>query len=294
MSWQDSAVATTDTMETTGISRRRLLLGGAACGVCALGGYGVGRLTTGGARSAPRTAGTDERTITRSARTAVQPDGLFRVRTTESVVALTLDDGPDPKYTPHVLDLLAEHKAKATFFLVGVNARAEPKLVERIVAEGHSIGNHTFNHLELELLTAQQVKAEIERGQTALVASGAPKPRLFRPPKGYTDEVVGVLADAERYRTVFWDACVEHFVDHESVPAGSEQLLAKVAPGAIILAHDGGRIVGSGRAPLSRQRTMEALPLVLRGLSDMALEVVDIPTLLSRAGLPLLPKLTPG
>jgi len=283
-----------DTIETDGISRRRLLLGGAACGVCALGGYGVGRLTSDRRRVAPRTAGTDERTITKSARTAVQPDGIFRVRTTESIVALTLDDGPDPKYTPRVLDLLAEHRAKATFFLVGVNARAEPALVKRIVDEGHSIGNHTFNHLELELLTAQQVKAEIDRGQTALIAAGAPRPRLFRPPKGYTDEVVGVLADAERYRTVFWDACVEHFVDHQAVPAGVEQMLARAAPGAIILAHDGGRIVGSGRAPLSRQRTMEALPLLLRGLSDLQLQVVDVPGLLKRAGLPLLPKLAPG
>ena len=112
---------------------------------------------------------------------------------------------------------------------------------------------------------------------------------LFRPPKGYTDDVVGVLADANRYRTVFWDVCVEHFVDHQSVADGVDQMLKRIRPGSVILAHDGGRIVGSGRRPLSRHRTMEALPLLLRGLASRGLEMVDVPTLLRRTGHMTLP-----
>ena len=273
-------------MSTT-LSRRSLITGGLSCAVCAAGGYGLGRLSTGtpgvvrphGAR-----LGTDRRHATRTnaARASIQPNALFRAETTESIVALTFDDGPDPLYTPTVLDMLKAAHVQATFFLVGVNARTHQDLVTRIVDEGHTIGNHTYDHRELELLQPHAVQAEINRGQRALVAAGAPVPTLFRPPKGYTDEVVGVLADAARFRTVFWDACVEHFVNHQAVSDGVRQLLSKVQPGSVVLAHDGGHITGSGRRPLSRRPTIEALPFVLAGFAERDIEVVDVPTLLAR------------
>lgn len=273
------------------LTRRRLLLAGAACAVCAVGG------AVGGALYGRRTAlsgRTDvgARTRTRGSRAFVQPDGLFNIRTDVPVVALTFDDGPDPKYTPQVMRLLDRANARATFFLIGVNAVAHPDLVAAHRRAGHSIGNHTYDHRELELLGADQVNLEIERAQRALVTAGALRPTLFRPPKGYTDEVVGVLADAHRYRTVFWDACVERFVNHVPVKEGVKQLLAKVGPGSIVLAHDGGLVTGSGRPPLSRTRTIEALPMILAGLGAMGLEVVDVPTLLRRTDTPLLQTLT--
>ena len=192
-----------------------------------------------------------------------------------------------------MLDLLAKDGANATFFLVGVNATAEPDLVARVQGAGHSVGNHTFDHRELELLTVEQVQVEIEKGQAALIANGVQRPRLFRPPKGYTDDVVGVLADADRYRTEFWDGCVERFVDHQPIAEGVAQMLARVRPGSILLAHDGGAIVGSGRTPLSRSRTMDALPLLLDGLARQGFEIVDVPTLLARTNNPLLPRPAP-
>ena len=92
----------------------------------------------------------------------------------------------------------------------------------------------------------------------------------------------------DRYRTVFWDACVERFVNHQSVTDGVTQLLAKVRPGSIILAHDSGRIIGFGRTALSRARTMEALPLIIKGLQENGLRVVDIPTLLAATHTPVI------
>ena len=177
--------------------------------------------------------------------------------------------------------------AAAGFF--GGRRTSAPDLVRRLLDAGHSVGNHTFDHRELELLTVEDVQTEIEKGQRALISAGVPGPKLFRPPKGYTDEVVGVIADADRYRTVFWDGCVEHFVNHQPVADGVAQLVAKTRPGSILLAHDGGVIVGSGRAPISRRRTMEALPLLLDGLRRKGLEVIDVPTLLARTKTPLLP-----
>jgi peptidoglycan-N-acetylglucosamine deacetylase len=211
----------------------------------------------------------------------VQPDGVFRIATSEPVVGLTFDDGPDPRYTPSVISMLAEAEVRATFFLVGVNALASRSLVGKLVDAGHSIGNHTQDHRELEFLSPPLVSAQIERGQRSIIRAGAPAPSLFRPPKGFTDEAVGVLAEANRFRTVFWEFCVERFVNHQPVADGVDEILDKVRPGSIILAHDGGRIVGSGRPALSRRRTMEAVPLLLDGLARKGLRVVDVPTLLN-------------
>lgn len=260
---------------------RRALVTGALCGICAAGGYAFGLRHD---KRPPAT--TDDTFVTRTGteRAAAQPDGLFRVRTNEPFVALTFDDGPDPTYTSDVLDLLERHRAGATFFVVGVNALAHTELLKRTIGDGHSIGNHTYDHRELELLDAAGVRVEIDRGERSMVRAGAPNPNLFRPPKGFTDEVVGVLADAERYRTVFWDVCVERFVNHQPVTRGVAGLLARIGPGSIILAHDSGIITGSGRSSLSRARTMQALPLLLEGLAAAGLTVVDVPTLLRRTG----------
>ena len=279
-----------DAHDAPRLTRRRLLLGGSACAVCAAGGVVVGRLSA-SSRAQP-TKNNSTRTRSNRSRVLVQPDGLFNIQTDEPIVALTFDDGPDPKYTPQVMRQLDRANARATFFLIGVNAAAHPDLVAAHRRGGHSIGNHTYDHRDLELLGADQVDVEIERAQRALIAAGARRPSLFRPPKGYTDDVVGVLADAHRYRTVFWDACVERFVNHVPVEEGVKQLLAKIRPGSIVLAHDGGTVTGSGRPPLSRVRTMEALPMILAGLAAMGLEVVDVPELLRRTGTPLLPSAT--
>ena len=200
-------------------------------------------------------------------------NALLRVNTERPVVALTFDDGPDPRWTPTVLRLLSRYHARATFFLIGLDALAHPELVRRERAGGYEIGNHTFDHQDLELLRPDQVKAEIQGGARAIEKAGGGHPVLFRPPKGLTDEVVGVLANADHYRTVFWSLTVEHFVDNQDVRAGIEQLLARVHPGAIILAHDGG-------IP-NRTRTMQALPMLFAGLHRRGYRMVDVSELIA-------------
>jgi peptidoglycan-N-acetylglucosamine deacetylase len=261
------------------VTRRSLLLAALAGGAGVVGGYALGGRRAGVSASAGPT-------VTTAERRAAQPEALFRIPTTEPIVALTFDDGPDPRYTPAVLDVLASRGTTATFFLVGVNAAAEPGLVQRILDGGHGIGNHTYDHRSLDALTAQQVRVEIQQGHDALIASGCPAPDLFRPPRGYTNPTIGTLADSYAYRTVFWDVCVEHFVNHQPVADGVEQLVSEIRPGSIILAHDGGRIVGSGRPHLSRTRTVKALPDLLDGLAERGLKVVDVETLLQATGTP--------
>jgi peptidoglycan/xylan/chitin deacetylase (PgdA/CDA1 family) len=255
------------------MGRRQLLLGGGACAFCAALGFRVGRR-----RSRPDGL---RDTTTEAARAKAQPDAVFDVRTPDRVVALSFDDGPDPKYTPQVLDLLNEHDASATFFIVGVNALAHRDLVAAELAAGHTIGNHTYDHPDLERLGPQGVDTEVYLGEEAIVRAGAPQPHLFRPPKGYTDEVVDIIADVDRYRTVFWDMCVERYVDHDGVWRGTAEVLAGVRPGVVILAHDGGHIEAPGHPWIDRSSTLQALPLLLDGLAERGYRVVDVPTLLA-------------
>ena len=208
---------------------------------------------------------------------------MFRVATDKRLVALSFDDGPDPAYTPSVLRNLHQSGARATFFLVGVNAVAHRGLVAELTSAGHTIGNHTYDHRELELLAPAAVDLEIEKGSAAIVSAGGQLPKLFRPPRGFTDEVVRIEARRDRYRTVFWTLCLEHFVMTYGLSGGVEAMLDEVRPGAVLLAHDGGRIEGSGRRPIDRRETLEALPLLLSGLAAKRLRVVDVPTLLRHA-----------
>ena len=124
---------------------RRVFLG---CAACAAASAGVAAVGMSPAAATARLLITD----TTRARRRVQPEAVFRVPTDKRIVALSFDDGPDPAYTPHVLDVLDQYKAKATFFVVGVNALAHRDLVAHIRTAGHSFGNHTYDHRDLERL----------------------------------------------------------------------------------------------------------------------------------------------
>lgn len=197
---------------------------------------------------------------------------IFRVHTTAKVVALSFDDGPDPRFTPQVLTILDRFHAHATFFVVGENVQQHPELVRAEVERGDEIGNHTFDHPDLESLPADQVAQEIARGAAAIRAAGAPAPDLFRPPRGLTDEIVAVIADANRYKTVFWDLAVEHFVNHTTTAAAVDEMIERIRPGDIILAHDG---------RLDRSRTVVALPYLLERLRSQGYHVVTVHQLLA-------------
>lgn len=202
----------------------------------------------------------------------------LRVQTTEKAVALTFDDGPSPRWTPAVLKILAQFKARGTFFLVGRNALANPRLVAQEVLAGDEIGNHTFDHPNLRALTAAGVDKELVRGARAIERAGAPKPTLFRPPWGFTDKAAQALAGRHSYRTIAWNLAVEHFVDHQSVNRGVSEIMARVSPGAIILAHDGRKA--------NRTRTIEALPILLKDLRARGYRLVTVDELL-RMGRPV-------
>jgi len=234
-----------------------------ACAVSAALGFGAatfGQAWSAGAASPERGAG--------------RRQGIFGVHTAQRIVALTFDDGPDPRWTPQVLDLLHRYDATATFFDTGINAVAHPDLIAAEVASGNEIGDHTWSHAHLPTLSTAAMEAEIVKGAEAIHAAGGPLPGLFRPPYGASDDAIRVVAEAEGYRTVWWDVAVEHYVNHTAQTAeGVEAVLGRIRPGSIVLAHDGG-------VP-DRTRTLRALPLLLDGLKARGYRVVSVGTLLA-------------
>jgi peptidoglycan-N-acetylglucosamine deacetylase len=126
------------------------------------------------------------RQVVRQIMAQVLPRHLFMVagprRSRE--VALTFDDGPDPNYTPKLLDLLAEHQVRATFFVIGQNAERHPELVRRIAFEGHALGHHTFYHMVPDKIGAQQLIGEVCQTDRVLKTIVGQSSQLFRPPFG--------------------------------------------------------------------------------------------------------------
>jgi peptidoglycan/xylan/chitin deacetylase (PgdA/CDA1 family) len=162
-------------------------------------------------------------------------------------LALTFDDGPNPAFTPRLLDALASHDVRATFFMVGSHAQAEPELVRRIVAEGHLIGNHSWSHANLALASAGRVGEELARtSQTLEQIAGVPV-RLFRPPFGARRPAVLRIARELGLEPVLWNAMTSDWKE-PSAEAIVERLtrtidrLERRGWAANIVLHDGSHL----------------------------------------------------
>jgi peptidoglycan/xylan/chitin deacetylase (PgdA/CDA1 family) len=188
-------------------------------------------------------------------------------------VALTFDDGPDPEYTPRVLDILAAHGTRATFFLVGERAARAGDLVRRIAAAGHDLGNHTWSHRSLWLTGPRETGRQVRQGHDAIAqAAGAP-PRFFRPPWGMTNLALFPLLRRLGTPCVFWTVQTEG--RRPASPAIQvERAWRRVGPGAILDLHDADGLPGAG------SRLVEALPAMLGALEAEGYSLVPLGGLL--------------
>ena len=175
-----------------------------------------------------------------------------------SSVFLTFDDGPDPTWTPQVLDLLRQHGITATFCIVGRYARAYPALVQRVVADGHALCNHTQNHAALDVLAPAAAEAEIASAQAAIVAAAGTAPTVFRLPYGRGNATVTAVAAKLGMALLGWNVDPADYTR-----PGTDQIVARVSqgmrPGAIVLLHDGGG---------DRSQTLAALQRLIPTLRD--------------------------
>jgi len=154
-------------------------------------------------------------------------------------VALTFDDGPDPNSTPAVLDLLNREKISAAFFCIGKNVDAYPQLAARIVAEGHLLENHTYNHpWWISCLTSRPLTDEMARTQQSIQQATGITPRYFRSPAGLTNHHFPKALRRSGLTLVGWD--VRPFDTSRNSKDVIDRILRKTRDGSIILLHDGG------------------------------------------------------
>lgn len=188
-------------------------------------------------------------------------------------VALTFDDGPDDYWTPRVLDGLKEMNAKATFFCVGERVQANPDVFRRMIAEGHVVGNHSWNHANLSKIPIEQAKEQLIRTNEVIRRVGGVKPHLMRPPYGALSEPLIREAIRLDQLIILWNV---DSLDWTQIPAEqvATNILSHTGPGAIILLHSAG---GEGQ---SLQNTVNALPYVIRTLRDRGYRFRTVPELL--------------
>jgi peptidoglycan/xylan/chitin deacetylase (PgdA/CDA1 family) len=193
-----------------------------------------------------------------------------RARTSQPVVALTFDDGPNPVTTPRLLQILRENGVSATFFMVGRNAAAYPDVVRQVTADGHEIGNHSWSHPRLPDLTDSGVSNELRKTEDALAAAGA-RPKYLRPP-------YGSLTNAQRqwvhkkfgYDFIFWDVDPNDW-QRPGVDAVARRVVDNARPGSIILLHD------------IHADSVAAVPAIIERLKARGFRFLTVSELLSAA-----------
>ena len=198
---------------------------------------------------------------------------LSRLPQPGRTVGLTFDDGPDPDVTPRVLDLLAKAGATASFFCIAERARAHPALVRRIVAAGHRVENHTLTHpLHFALLMGRSLRREVEDAQAALADVAGIAPRWFRAPMGVRSPTLEPLLNRNALDLASWSRRgFDTQCRDPSVVTG--RLLRRLAPGDVLLLHDG----NAARMPGGDAVVQAVLPRVLDGLRASRLSAVALP-----------------
>lgn len=182
-------------------------------------------------------------------------------------LALTIDDGPDPEVTPAVLDLLAAHGARATFFCIAERARAQPALVRRIAAAGHSVQNHSHHHRHhFSLMGPRAFEREIGQAQAVLADLTGVRPHAFRAPAGLRNPLLDPVLHRLGLHLVSWS-----HRGFDTRTGDAARVLARlrpgVQPGAILLLHDGhARRTATGRPVL-----LEVLPALLQAMASAGL-----------------------
>jgi peptidoglycan-N-acetylglucosamine deacetylase len=209
----------------------------------------------------------------------------------EHQVAITFDDGPDPEWTPKILDILKTANVKAAFFVVGVNAEHYPALVRRIVAEGHEIGNHTYYHPNLALCWPEHIRLELNATQLLLETITGRATTLFRPPYAAdtSPSRLSELTPLQIAQDLNYLVVLENIDPQDWARPGADIILQRVKQqrrdGSIILLHDAGG---------DRSQTVEALPEILDWLHARGDTVVSLSTLLGTTRDAVMPPLPPG
>jgi peptidoglycan-N-acetylglucosamine deacetylase len=199
---------------------------------------------------------------------------INEIPTAQRAVAITFDDGPNPVYTPQVLEIFSEAQGKATFFMIGEQMRNYPEVVKQVAAGGHEVGNHTYTHPKLSQLNTAECLEEIEQTEKVIEELTGRKPVIFRPPYlDYNQETVSLI-QKKRYPMI--GALNLEAQDWEQ--PGVKHILGKsreaVKNGSILIFHDG---YGD------RSQTIEAVRILVPELTSQGYQLVTVSELLNLA-----------
>jgi peptidoglycan-N-acetylglucosamine deacetylase len=188
------------------------------------------------------------------------------------LVAITFDDGPNPRATPRILDVLRREQVLATFFVLGRHAERWPELVRRMADEGHQLGNHGYWHRKLHRRGPAYVRGDLSRGTQAIERASGVRPRHFRAPHGFRSPWVTSIARSLGQQTVGWSLGV-----WDSARPGPKEIarraLEGLRAGSILLLHDGDGYDAEG----DRMQTAEALPMIIDGLRARGFQFTTLP-----------------
>ncbi len=186
----------------------------------------------------------------------------------QKLIALTFDDSPYAKWTPKLLDVLRLLNVKATFFCIGASVKKFPAIARQIVEDGHEIGNHSYNHIDLAWLSRGEAQSEIEACNDAIRKAVGIQPTLVRPPGGNFDEYLVEAAKKTGMTLVFWTANVGDYrrpTPIEVLKVAEE----RTGPGGIVLLHDG------------VQQTLAALPTFVHHMRQKGYKFVTVSELMA-------------
>ncbi len=195
---------------------------------------------------------------------------IYNNKNSGNKIALTFDDGPHPRQTKEILDILDEYGIKATFFVVGINAENYGESLQQIIERGHEIGNHTYTHSKVSELDYYSLKKEIEDCESKIYGMTDYKTKLMRPPEGMIDTSVKAIAKELDYKVILWDIDTRDWA-HTSPRDIANHVISKITSGDIILMHD---YIGKNSP------TAEALRLFIPELLDMGYKFVVVSELI--------------
>ncbi len=215
---------------------------------------------------------------------AMAPTGQWYGRTFTGLkpgsrqLALTYDDGPNDPHTFHLLEILAHHNVKATFFLIGRYVKQRPDIVRELVRAGHAVGNHTFSHPNLIFASARQTRMELENCQQAMADAVGEQPRLFRPPFGGRRRSTLKIARALRLEPVMWNVTGW---DWKGKPAEyvERRVSQQIRGGDVILLHDGSH---AGFA-IDRSQTVIATDRLIARCKAEEYKFVTVPEMMEKS-----------
>ncbi|WP_331000715.1 polysaccharide deacetylase family protein [Nostoc sp. NZL] len=194
-----------------------------------------------------------------------------KLKANEKVIALTFDDGPDPKNTVQILEILKKNNIKATFFMLGQMVKSFPQVAKQVAADGHVIGNHTWHHWYRHMDAATAAN-EINHTADIIYKTTGVKTTLFRPPGGFLNNGLADYAKNQNYAVMMWSQeSGDAKRPSPQVPTLVKNVLNNAKPGAIVLMHDGGG---------NRSRTVQALPQIINALKAQGYRFVTIIQLL--------------